>query len=100
MMDGAGMSADEDRRLLDAFKVPIAVWIDDDERVRRITVDLAEAVRSVAEELDEPLDGDEGFGFSMTIDFTDYDDTSIRVAVPDPAETVDIAEDIQATLGE
>ena len=96
MIDRTGVPADEARRIIDVFTIPIEVWIDADDHVRRITVDLAKSMRAVAEEFDEDVP-DLGT-FSITVDFTDYDDASIHVDIPDPAATVDITENLRTIL--
>jgi hypothetical protein len=84
---------------LESFTFPLEVWIDGEDRIRRIEFTFgADSFADLAAESGEDL-GDmpselAGFSVGMTMDFTDYGDGSIEVEVPEDA--VDITDDFVA----
>jgi hypothetical protein len=68
---------------LSSMEVPIEVWVDGDNRLRRIhfAVDMADMFAG----LDEPNrpPADVAMAFQMTMTFSDYDDPSIDIEVPE-----------------
>lgn len=96
VVDGTGNSELDD---LDAFTFPLEVWIDGDDRIRRIDYSVgADSFGELAEENGEDL-GDmpselEDFSVGMTMDFTDYGDSSIEISPPD--DSIDITDDFVA----
>jgi hypothetical protein len=86
--------------MMDAFRLPLEVWIDGDDQIRRITFrfggdSFAEMADEVAEQTGEQVPVDEmsemfDFEMGMTMDFADYGDDSIEVEAPDGA--VDITD--------
>jgi hypothetical protein len=115
MIEAQGMDADDLREqmspgddqhaetfdgLLDAIfamEMPVEVWVDDDDRVRRITLDMdmTRALGAAAEGAGEDL-GDGGMSIAMVMDFFDYGDESIEVEVP--TDSVDITDDYLALI--
>jgi hypothetical protein len=91
----AGATLDD----LDSLTFPLEVWIDGDDRIRRIDFTFgADSFADLAEESGEDV-GDmpselEDFSIGMTMDFTDYGDSSISIDVPEDA--VDITDDFVA----
>ena len=77
--------------------MPVEVWVDDDDRVRRIVLDLnmGDIMAGVAEQLGEDI-GDFGVSMTMSMDFTDYGDESIEIEVPEAS--VDITDEYLALL--
>jgi hypothetical protein len=90
--------------VLDASELPMQVWVDDGNLIRRISFTLGgesftDVAEDVAQEMGEPLSDDDldelaGFRLSSTMDFTDYGDASISIEPPDGA--VDITDDFVA----
>ncbi len=102
MSASAGASADDEMfddvlEAMFAMEMPIEVWVDDDDRVRRISfeMDMTEILEGVAEETGEDL-GEGGMSLGMVMDFTDYGDESIEIEVPDDA--VDITDEYLALI--
>ncbi len=81
--------------MLDAvlsLKVPLQVWVDGDNQVRRIQLDL-----DMAELMDKVGAGDMGeASFSFTMNFTDYGDSSI--AIQFPTDATDVTNDFRDAL--
>lgn len=73
-----------------AWEIPVEVWVDGNDRVRRIVVDLdmTDMIGSLAEAAGEEVDG--GMAAVMTMDFTDYG-APIEIAVP--SDAVDITDE-------
>lgn len=103
MSAGAGVGGDEEfAEVFDqviegmfAMEMPVEVWVDDDDRVRRITLDMnmTEILAGVAEQAGEDI-GEGGMSISMVMDFTDYGDESIEIEVP--TASVDITDEFLA----
>ena len=80
-----------------ATPMPIEVWIDGDDRVRRIALDMnmAEIMAGVAEQLGEdPVDV--GMSMTMSLDFSDYGDETIEIEIPETS--TDVTEAFRALL--
>lgn len=65
-----------------AMEVPVEVWVDGDDHVRRISLafdmgDLLAGIESVG-----PAPADLSMGFDMSMSFSDYGDESIEIEVP------------------
>jgi hypothetical protein len=97
MTPGSGTSGDDAEafegfveRLL-ALEIPLEVWVDDDDLVRRIRLDLdmTSILRDTAVEAGDDI-GDASMAMSMAMEFTDYGDASIEIEIPDDA--VDITD--------
>ncbi len=80
-----------------AAEMPVEVWVDDDDRVRRVAMDLnmTEIMAGVAELEGEDL-GDFAMSMTMAMDFSDYGAESIEIDVPDDA--VDITDEYLALI--
>ena len=80
-----------------AAEMPVEVWVDDDDRVRRVAMDLnmTEIMAGVAELEGEDL-GDFAMSVTMAMDFSDYGAQSIEIDVPDDA--VDITDEYLALI--
>ena len=80
-----------------AMEMPVEVWVDGDDRVRRISLDMdmTEVLGVVAAEADEDP-GDGALSMAMVMDFSDYGDASIEVEVP--TDSVDITDDYLALI--
>jgi hypothetical protein len=78
-----------------AMAMPVEVWVDGDDRVRRITLDLnmTELMAGIAEQSGEDI-GDDGMSIKMVMDFTDYGDETIEIEIP--ADAVDITDEFLA----
>ena len=74
-----------------AAEMPVEVWVDGDDRVRRIALvlDMTEILADAAAEAGEDM-GDGGMSVDMVMDFTDYGDESIEIEVP--TDAVDITD--------
>jgi hypothetical protein len=81
--------ADEIVDAMFAMDMPVEVWIDADDHVRRIsmTMDMASMFAS----LDEPGMGEGAMAIDFTIDFSDYGDESIQIDLP--TESTDITDE-------
>jgi hypothetical protein len=80
-----------------AMDVPIEVWVDDDDRVRRISlvIDMTETILAAAEAAGE----DPGVGtlaMTMVLDFSDYGDDTIEIEVP--TDAVDVTDEYLAFI--
>jgi hypothetical protein len=106
MTAGAGLGAggDEFAEVFDqviegmfAMEVPVEVWVDGDDRVRRIEVDLdmSGLMAGIAEAAGEDA-GDTGMSAEMVMDFTDYGDESIEIEIPEASQ--DITDEYRALL--
>lgn len=105
MSAGAGASGDDELaetfdgvlEAMFAMEMPVEVWVDDDDRVRRITLDMnmTEVLGAAAEEAGEDL-GDGGMSMAMVMDFSDYGDESIEVEIP--TDSVDITDEYLALI--
>jgi hypothetical protein len=75
-----------------AMEMPVEVWVDGDDRVRRarLEMDMAEIVGAVAENAGDDL-GDSGMSTVMVMNFTDYDDESIEIEIPAESEDITAA---------
>lgn len=106
-MDSSDVEASPDDELtgmMEAFQMPVEVWIDGDDQIRRITFafggdSFAEMAEEMADESGEELPPDEvsemlDFEMGMTMDFTDYGDDSISIEAP--AESTDITDEFLA----
>jgi hypothetical protein len=83
-------------RGVDKALIPVKVWIDGDNHIRRVEMTmggdpLREAVKEAGEDPDDfgPLVNNE---IKQTIDISDYGDTSIKVALP-TSDLTDITDD-------
>lgn len=74
-----------------SLEIPVEVWVDDDDLVRRIGLDLdmTSLVNGIAAGMGEDAGG-ASMTMSMTMEFSDYGDDSIEIEVPDDA--VDITD--------
>lgn len=102
MLESQNMSADDlgtDIGELGDVGFPMEVWIDGDGLIRRIKFSFDdETMTDIAESSGEDIPEEDlaelgGFGFGMTMDFTDYGDDSITVEVPSGDEVVDITDE-------
>jgi hypothetical protein len=96
----AGVGGDEeafDQAIEGMFgmEMPVEVWVDGDDRVRRITLDMdmGEIVAGIAEQAGEDV-ADVGMTIAMVMDFTDYGDETIEIEIP--ADAVDITDEFLA----
>jgi hypothetical protein len=80
------VDVDELLDALFAMEMPLEVWVDDDDHVRRITMamDMAPAFESLG---DEAMGG-ATFSVDFSVDFFDYGDESIEIEVPTAAVDV------------
>jgi hypothetical protein len=80
-----------------AMEMPIEVWVDGDDRVRRVAFEqnMTEIIEAVAEQSGEDL-GEGGMSMSQVMDFSDYGDESIEIEVP--ADAVDITDEYRALI--
>ena len=95
----ASFHNDEDmvQRMLDVFRLPVAVWVGADGHVRQIDLDVGAAMRKMAEEAGGEAEQALGrIELSTSISFFDYSDETIEVDVPDDGTTVDLTEAFQA----
>jgi hypothetical protein len=104
MAAGAGADDPEFEETFDAVleamfaaEMPVEVWVDDDDRVRRVAMDLnmTEIMAGVAEQEGEDL-GDVAMSMTMAMDFSDYGAESIEIDVPH--EAVDITDEYLALI--
>jgi hypothetical protein len=103
--DPADLSVDTGSGSIDmaSFSFPLEVWIDRDDRVRRIDFTFgADAFADLAEESGEDV-GDmpselDDFSIGMTMDFSDYGDDSISIDTP--SDAVDITDEFVAAYDE
>jgi len=72
-----------------AMEMPVEVWVDDEDRVRRISMGLD--MGPVFEGLDNAEIGEVGMAIDFSIEFTDYGDESIEIEVP--SDAVDITDE-------
>ena len=72
-----------------ALEMPLEVWVDDDDHVRRITMalDMTPAFAG----LDDAEMGDAEMAVDFSIDFSDYGDESIEIEVP--TDAVDVTDE-------
>ena len=78
------------------MEMPLEVWVDDDDRVRRISLvmDLTETIEAAAEAAGEDL-GEGGFAVTSVVDFSDYGDDTIEIEVPtDAVDVTDVYLDL------
>lgn len=80
---------------LEAFAIPVGVWIDEDGNIRRLSMDIGKGMAAAAEGLGESLGPMEGFTMGMSIRFSDHGDASIEIDVPDDAGTTDLTEKVR-----
>jgi hypothetical protein len=101
---GAGPGGEEFAEIYDqllegmfAMDVPVEVWVDGDDRVRRIEVDLdmTGLMAGMAEAAGEDA-GDAGMSAEMVMDFTDYGDESIDIDIPEASQ--DITDEYRALI--
>ena len=72
-----------------ALEMPLEVWVDDDDHVRRITMalDMTPAFAG----LDDAEMGDAEMAVDFSIDFSDYGDESIEIEVP--TDAIDVTDE-------
>jgi hypothetical protein len=72
-----------------ALEMPLEVWVDDDDHVRRITMalDMTPAFAG----LDDAVMGDAEMAVDFSIDFSDYGDESIEIEVP--TDAIDVTDE-------
>jgi hypothetical protein len=80
------VDVDELLDALFALEMPIEVWVDDEDHVRRIT--MAMNMTPVLERFDDEMTGGADFSADFSIDFFDYGDESIDIEVPTAAVDV------------
>jgi hypothetical protein len=82
---------DNAREVIDAFVLPVEVWLDPSGHVRELTIDIGESFDRVADELGEhgPITD---LVFSTTMSFDDDGDDGIEVPVPAAGEVTDITD--------
>lgn len=105
MTSGAGVGGDDEfaeafeqtMEAMMAADIPIEVWVDGDDRVRRISLalNMTEIMADVAEAAGEDV-GDTGMSVDMVMDFTDYGDDSIQIEIP--TDAVDITDEFLALM--
>ncbi|MGH9262998.1 MAG: hypothetical protein ACRD08_24375, partial [Acidimicrobiales bacterium] len=88
------ISEEELDTVIDAMldlEVPLEVWVDDDDNVRRVTLalDMAEVISGLAD-LDPSAAGAE-MSVDMSMDMFDYGDESIQIEVP--SESTDVTDE-------
>lgn len=102
--DGGASSTAGQRALLDevvetvfAMEIPVQAWVDGDDRVRRVSLDLdmTDVLEDMAETAGEEL-GPGGVSIAMVMYFTDYGDESIEIEVP--TGSVDITDQFRALV--
>ena len=77
--------------LLANLEYKVEAWIDRDGNIRRLVLDQGEAMEQFMSEGDNPQDTPiPTFTSVISLDFFDYGDESIKVELPDEADTVDI----------
>ena len=74
------------------LELPLEVWVDDDDRVRRITMALD--MGALFEQFEDAGAGGMQMSTDISIDFADYGDDSIAVEVP--ADAVDVTDSFLA----
>lgn len=88
---------DDAREVMASMRFAMEVWIDADGHVRRLTCDMGETMRDLADELGEDPSTMAGlFDWRITADFDDYGDQSIPAEIPTPTEAVDLTPTFQA----
>ncbi|HEX6424795.1 MAG TPA: hypothetical protein VFZ79_15035 [Acidimicrobiales bacterium] len=104
MTSGAGVGDDEFSAAFEqtmeavmAADMPIEVWVDGDDRVRRISLalNMTEVMAGAAEAAGEDI-GDTGMSVDMVMDFTDYGDDAIQIEIP--TDAVDITDEFLALM--
>lgn len=80
--------------LIDAvlgIEIPLEVWVDADDNVRRVTmsIDMSQMMRGI-DDIDPTTAGPE-LSIEMTMDMFDYGDDSIEIEVP--AESIDVTDE-------
>lgn len=98
--DDVGSVPDEFDGALDAMfalEIPVEAWIDGDDRVRRVVLDMrmTELFERMAEATDEQME-EGGLTITMTMDFTDYGDDTIAIEVP--TDAVDVTDEFRALV--
>lgn len=99
MAGGAGSAGDTEGvvEAMLAMEIPIEVWVDDDDLVRRISLDLdMTSLVGQTAGIGEDILGGTSMVMSMTMEFSDYGDDSIAIEVPDDA--VDITDEYLALI--
>ena len=105
MTSGAGVAGDDEfseafEQAMDAVMaadMPIEVWVDGDDRVRRISLalNMTEVMAGVAAAGGEDI-RDTGMSGDVVMDFTDYGDDSIQIEIP--TDAVDITDEFLALM--
>ena len=80
-----------------ALEIPVQAWIDGDDRVRRVVLEMrmTELVERMAEAAGEQME-EGGLTMTMTMDFTDYGDDTIAIEVP--TDAVDVTDEFRALV--
>jgi hypothetical protein len=90
----AESSYDNAAEAVEAFTLPIEIWLDDVGQVRVLEIDIGAGFDRMADEMGE--DGlPDGYEFTTVIRFTDHGDDSIVIEVPDEADTIDLTETVK-----
>ena len=105
MTSGAGVAGDDEfseafEQAMDAVMaadMPIEVWVDGDDHVRRISLalNMTEVMAGVAAAGGEDI-RDTGMSGDVVMDFTDYGDDSIQIEIP--TDAVDITDEFLALM--